>query len=174
MGDITKLLEQDFSAFITTLFVIMAGIIAMYTIASKFIQVFNLPIKWFKNNKIDHELILKNASDIKFLKEKHDHDIKQSINHDKSIKEDIKSLTSTVNEIVCKLEVMEAKIDATEMAKLKEKILGYYRKYTAIGEWEQFEADVFWTLYDRYTAHGGNSFVKDDIEPVMRKLKIKN
>ena len=67
---------------------------------------------------------------------------------------------------------MQNKIDATEMAKLKEKILAYYRKYSAIGEWEKFESDVFWGLYESYINHGGNSFVKDDIEPIMRRLKI--
>ena len=68
---------------------------------------------------------------------------------------------------------MQRKSDATEMAKLKDKIVSYYRKYSELGEWEKFEHDVFWSLYDSYINHGGNSFVKGTIEPVMRELKIK-
>lgn len=88
------------------------------------------------------------------------------------IRNDIQKLTNTVGNIAIKLEEMQKKDDATEMAKLKDKIVAYYRKYSELGEWERFEHDVFWGLYDSYISRGGNSFVKDDIEPVMRKLKI--
>ena len=86
---------------------------------------------------------------------------------------DLSKLTNTVDDIANKIEIMQKKIDATEMIKLKDKLLAYYRKYSSIGEWDKFESDVFWELYDQYISHGGNSFVKGTIEPVMRELKIK-
>ena len=119
-------------------------------------------------------MLLKTVQDLTELHNTHKEDTKQSIRHDEIIRQDLQTLTETVKDISTKLEVMQQKMDATEMAKLKDKIVAYYRKYSVLGEWERFEHDVFWGLYDSYISHGGNSFVKNDIEPVMRKLKIKD
>ena len=155
-------------------FMILSFIIAVYSIICKFSEIVKKPIGVAKQRKQDHELLLKTVQDLTELHNTHREDTKQSIRHDEIIREDLQTLTSTVNDISSKLEIMQEKIDATEMAKLKEKILAYYRKYTPLGEWEKFESDVFWGLYDSYISHGGNSFVKDDIEPAMRKLRIKD
>ena len=148
MNSILELFKQDFSSLILGIFVIMSGIIAIYEIICKFSSIIGKPIGIMKQRKSDHELLVKTVQDL--------------IN-----------LTTTVDDIANKIEVMQSKIDHTEMSKLKGKILSYYRKYKDVGEWEQFEADVFWGLYDSYISHGGNSFVRDTIEPVMRELKVK-
>ena len=88
------------------------------------------------------------------------------------IKDDLSNLANTVNDIADTLGVIQKKIDNTEMATLKDKLLLYYKKYKDIGEWDEFESEVFWELYDSYISHGGNSFVKNEIEPVMRGMKI--
>lgn len=174
MDNIKELLELDWIALILGIFIIMSGIIAIFTIIGKFSEIIGKPVKWVREKKKDHELLLKTVQDLTELHNTHKEDTKQSIRHDEMIREDLQALTYTVKDISEKLEIMQEKIDATEMAKLKEKILGYYRKYSQKGEWEQFESDVFWGLYDRYISHGGNSFVEREIEPVMRKLKIKD
>lgn len=173
MDNIKELLELDWIALILGIFIIMSGTIAIFTIIGKFSEIIGKPVKWVREKKKDHELLLKTVQDLTELHNTHKEDTKQSIRHDEMIRDDLQALTSTVKDISEKLEIMQEKIDATEMAKLKEKILGYYRKYKDIGEWEQFESDVFWGLYDSYISHGGNSFVKDVIEPAMRNLKIK-
>ncbi len=155
-------------------FMIMSAVIAGYEIVCKFSEIIKKPIGKAKQRKKDHELLIKTVQDLTELHNTHEEDTKQSIRHDEMIRDDLKKLTDTMDNIVNKIEIMQDKIDATEMAKLKEKILAYYRKYASLGEWEQFEHDVFWGLYDSYISHGGNSFVKHDIEPVMRNLKIKN
>lgn len=174
MNDIKALLELDWIAIILGIFIAMSSIIAIYTIICKFSEIIKKPIGVAKQRKQDHELLLQTVQDLKELHNTHKEDTKQSIRHDEMIRKDLQALTSIVDDIASKLEVMEAKIDATEMAKLKEKILGYYRKYSPIGEWEKFESDVFWELYNRYISHGGNTFVVHNIEPVMRRLKIKD
>lgn len=174
MDDIKELLELDWIAIILGIFVIMSTIIAIYSIICKFSEIIKKPIGAAKQRKQDHELLMQTVQDLKELHNTHKEDTKQSIRHDEMIREDLQALTSTVNNISSKLEIMQKKIDATEMVKLKEKILAYYRKYSVLGEWEKFEHDVFWGLYDSYINHGGNSFVKHDIEPVMRRLKIKD
>ena len=172
MEQIKEFLQLDFSAVIISIFLIMSAIIAGYQIICKFSEIIKKPVGVAKQRRADHELLEKTVQDLKKLHETHKEDTKQSIRHDEMIRNDIQKLTSTVGDIAIKLEEMQKKDDATEMAKLKDKIVAYYRKYSELGEWERFEHDVFWGLYDSYISRGGNSFVKDDIEPVMRKLKI--
>ena len=59
----------------------------------------------------------------------------------------------------------------TEMAKLKDSIVTYYKKYKELGEWTELESEAFWDLFHRYEAHGGNGYVHSFIEPVMRELQ---
>lgn len=174
MESIKELLKIDYSTFIITIFMILAGIIAAYKIVSEFCEIIKKPFGEAKQKKEEHDLLLKTVEDLKELHDKHEEDTKQSIRHDKMIRDDLQNLTITVNNIANKLEVMQEKSDATEMAKLKDKIVAYYRKYSVLGEWERFEHDVFWGLFDSYISHGGNSFVKDEIEPIMRNLQIKD
>lgn len=173
MSAIENIQQINFISWIIVGFMLLSAFIAGYEIICKFSEIIKKPIGMAKQRKADHELLIKTVNDLKELHNKHEEDTKQSIRHDEMICEDLKNLTNTVNDIAIKLEDMQRKIDATEMAKLKDKIVSYYRKYSELGEWEKFEHDVFWSLYDSYINHGGNSFVKDDIEPVMRKLKVK-
>ena len=174
MTTIIELFKQDFSSIILGIFIVMSGFIAGIEIIGKFSKIIGKPVIWVKSKDSDHELLIKTVNDLKELHDRHEEDTKQSIRHDEIIRQDLRKLTRTVDDISKRLGIMQHKIDATEMAKLKGKIVSYYRKYEPLGEWEQFESDVFWGLYDSYISHGGNSFVKDDIEPVMRKLKIKD
>ena len=77
MNEIKALLELDFTAFILTIFVVMSGIIAMYTIVGKFSEVIGKPVKWVKRNQFDHDLLETNKKDIKALSDKHDADTKK-------------------------------------------------------------------------------------------------
>lgn len=173
MSAIENIQQIDFISWIIVGFMLLSAFIAGYEIICKFSEIIKKPIGMAKQRRADHELLIKTVNDLKELHNKHEEDTKQSIRHDEMIRDDLKNLTNTVNDIAIKLEDMQRKSDATEMAKLKDKIVAYYRKYSELGEWERFEHDVFWSLYDSYINHGGNSFVKDDIEPVMRKLKVK-
>lgn len=181
MDQIVYLGEIDIWNWFVTGVAILIGIIAVYKIAVEISIIIKKPIGVAKQRKADHELTIQNSKAIQELAKKHEDDTMQSMRHDEMIREDIKILTEKMDDISTrldamqnKIDVMERKIDATEMAKLKEKIVGYHRKYKDLGEWERFEEEVFWGLFNSYISHGGNSFVKDDIEPVMRNLKIIN
>lgn len=172
MDNILNLGEINFGGWLITGFIILIGITSIYKIIIEASVIFKKPIGIAKQRKADHELTIQNSKAIQELAKKHEVDTGHSIKNDEMIRDDLKKLTETVNSIAERLDIMQSKIDATEMAKLKDKILGYYRKYKEAGEWERFEADTFWGLYDRYIFHGGNTFVVRDIEPVMRNLKI--
>lgn len=174
MDEILALTEINFGVVFKGVIIVLVGFVSFVTLIEKVSLIIKKPVKWLKNRDNDHDLVIETSEELKKLKEKHEEDTHQSIRHDEMIREDIKVLAEKMDGVSTRLDVMQSKIDATEMAKLKEKILGYYRKYKDLGEWEHFEADVFWGLYDSYIAHGGNSFVKHDIEPVMRNLKFKD
>lgn len=174
MEEIQMFLDLNWTNIILSIFIIMSTIITVFTIIGKFSEIIGKPVKWIRSNQKDHKLIIENAKAIQELSRCHKEDTRQSIRHDEIIRNDLKQVSETVNKIVKELETMQEKSDTIEMAKLKEKILAYYRKYSLIGEWEKFESDVFWGLFDNYVSRGGNSFVKDDIEPIMRSLKIKD
>ena len=172
MDEILALIEIDFSVVFTGVIILLFAFVSILTLIEKISVIINKPVKWLRRRNEDHELLIKTAQGLNELRNTHEEDKEQSIRHDEMIREDLKSVVVIVNDISNKLVIMQEKDDAIEMAKLKEKILGYYRKYAPLGEWEKFEADVFWGLYDNYIKRGGNSFVIETIEPVMRNLKV--
>lgn len=94
MEAIKELLKLDFTAVILTIFVIMSGIIAMYTIIGKFSEMIGRPVKWVKERQVDHDLLEKNKNDIKALSDKHDEDTKKYEASHKELINDVKKLTS--------------------------------------------------------------------------------
>lgn len=94
MDAIRELLKLDFTAFVLTIFVIMSGVIAMYTIIGKFSELIGKPVKWVKQNKLDHDLLEKNKKDIKDLSDKHKADTKKYEASHQELIDDVRKLTS--------------------------------------------------------------------------------
>lgn len=92
MEAIKELLELDITAFILAVFVIMSGVIAVYTIIGKFSEVIGKPVKWVRQRQLDHDLLEKNKEDIEALSEKHDSDTKKYEASHQELIDDIKSL----------------------------------------------------------------------------------
>lgn len=93
MSEIKELTTLDFSTFIITVFVILAGIIAIYKIISEFCVIIKKPFGAAKQQKEDHDLLMKTVEDLKELHDKHEEDTKESIKHDKSIETKLEDLT---------------------------------------------------------------------------------
>lgn len=94
MNELKMLLELDFTAFILSIFIVMSGIIAIYTIIGKFSEVIGKPVKWVKQRQIDHDLLEKNKKDIKALSDKHKADTKKYEESHQELIDDVKKLTS--------------------------------------------------------------------------------
>ena len=92
MEAIKELLELDITAFILAVFVVMSGVIAIYTIIGKFSEVIGKPVKWVKQRQLDHDLLEKNKKDIKALGDKHEADTKKYEESHQELIDDIKSL----------------------------------------------------------------------------------
>ena len=167
MEVISELQNIDLTSWIIVGFMIMAIIVTFYEIICKVCAIFNKPIGAMKQRKADHALLVETVQDLKQLHEKHEEDTKQSIKHDKIIKEELSMLTNTVNSIATNLEDMERKIK-----ELKDTLINYYNKYRVIGEWSNLEKEAFWELFEDYESRGGNGFIHSIVEPVMRELKV--
>ena len=163
---------MDIPSVVIGLFMIMAAIIAMVEIIGKFSNIIGKPVKWVQKKNEDHELLMRTAKGLDELNKRHDESVEQSIRHDKIIRDDLTSVSDKVDAVSAQITNMQKKIDDTEMAKLKDTLISYYRKYKDIGEWTQLESDAFWDLFRSYESHGGNGFMHSTVEPVMRELRI--
>ena len=92
MNELKTLLELDFTAFILSIFIVMSGVIAIYTIIGKFSEVIGKPVKWVKQRQIDHDLLENNKKDIKALEIKYKEDTKKYQTSHQELIDDIKAL----------------------------------------------------------------------------------
>lgn len=172
MDTIKQLTELDYR----TLIIGVAIVAGVFKIICEFctwmIKFFGLETKNMRQKREEHELLIATAENLKALQEKQEEDVKQSIEHDKRIKNDLQIVSEKVDNIATTLDNMEKKNNTTEMKKLKEKLVAYYNKYKDIGEWSYVEKEVFWDLFEDYESRNGDGFVHSTIEPVMRELKV--
>lgn len=171
MDVITELTTLNFSTIIIGIFIILSAIIAVYEMVGKISVIIGKPIKKYKQREEDHRLVMENAKTIKQLTEDHKESVKQSIRHDEMIKNDLLSLTDTVNGIANTLEKMQENNNETKLKELKDSLIRYYNKYKTIGEWSKLEKDAFWDLFEDYEKRGGDGYIHSIVEPVMRELR---
>lgn len=172
MDTITELFKLDIASLFVGVFLVLSALISMFTIIGRFSELIRKPVWWIKKKNEDHELLIKTTQTLNALQQKHEEDVNQSIRHDKIIKEDLSLVSAKMDALSVQISDMQHKMDETEMAKLKDSIVNYYRKYKDIGEWSKLESDAFWDLFCRYEAHGGNGFIHSVVEPVMREINI--
>ena len=93
MEPVKELLKLDYTAIILVIFIIMTGVIAIYTICEKFFSIVKIPFKWAKNNDDDHNMLLRHDEEIKELSTKHDTDTKKIAGEESEIRKEITKLT---------------------------------------------------------------------------------
>jgi hypothetical protein len=171
MDAFKELLQINFVSFFIAVFVILTFIVSAVQLIGQFSKIVGKPFRWVKKKDEDHELLVNTINKVNDLEEKQRNDTKESIRHDEMIRHDLNKVSITVDEIAATLSDMKKKDNATEVKKLKDKIVGYYNEFKDVGEWTKVDKDVFWDLFDDYDARGGDGFVHSIIEPVMRQLK---
>ena len=83
MEAIEELSKIDFNYFILTCFIIMSGSISIFAIIGKFSEMIGRPVKWLRQKKEDHDLLVKTAENLSILQSKELEDVKQSNRHDR-------------------------------------------------------------------------------------------
>lgn len=94
MNEIQSLLKLDYIALIMGVFILMAGVIAAYTIIGKFSEIIKRPVGWVKNKNDDHAMLLRHDKEIKDLAKTHKSDTDKINNEESEIKKDIIKLTN--------------------------------------------------------------------------------
>lgn len=101
MDSITLLFKQDIPSIILGIFIVMSAIIAVFSIIGKFSEIIGKPVKWIQKKNQDHELLMETIQSLTALQHKHEHDVKESDEHDDTIRKDLKILTNMLlNKII--------------------------------------------------------------------------
>lgn len=93
MEVITELFKQDISSLIISCFIIISAFIAMYELIGKFSKIIGKPVRWVREKECDHNLIIQTTERLNELQKQHEESVKQSIKHDKVIRNDLEKLT---------------------------------------------------------------------------------
>lgn len=91
------------------------------------------------------------------------------------LKGDINGLHVKVDEISDTLHKLCDKEEAEGLSRAQDRLLEMYKKYGLNNEtksWGRYEHEVFFNTLDAYVAHGGNSFILDQVVPVMKLLNV--
>ena len=98
MEQIEQFMSIDFSSFFILCFIFMSGVVGIFTLIGKFSEIIKRPVSWVRKKNEDHELLIKTAQSLNELRVKQEEDTKQSIRHDKMIKEDLEKLTLIIQD----------------------------------------------------------------------------
>lgn len=90
----------------------------------------------------------------------------------RSINQHISQLDNRILEVAQKQDDISQLQNECEVNKLRDKLLQSYRYYKCQGSWNEMEAETFWALFEDYTKRGGNSFMRNVVEPEMKELEI--
>lgn len=181
MDKIEAVKNIDILSWIVAGFMLLSAIIAAYEIICKFSEIMKKPIGVARQKKNDHDLLMKTVADLKELHDKHEEDTKQSIRHDKMIKDDLAMVSVTILEIKDEVTLMRTQRDNDKLAEYKDKIGQSYRYYKQrhysdaepIPYWNHMEKEALEGLIEQYESHGGtNSFVHSIVEPEMQTWKL--
>lgn len=166
MDAIRELLKLDFTAFIFTIFIVMSGLIAMYTIIGKFCDIIGKPIKWFKNNNNDHEAITRLEDKMKEYADNRIKDRQQSFEIQKKLVDAQTKISDSVQGLKDSIKIISdiniekdrqiASLIQAQKEMLAEKINEKYKYYLSIGGVPEDERDEFISLHDAYKGVGGN------------------
>lgn len=172
MDVIKQLTELDYSTLIIGVAVVAGAFKVICEFFTWFMSYLGLETKKMRQSREEHELLITTVKNLELLQNKQNEDVRQSIVHDRRIKDDLKNVTDKVNEIADILSNMQKADNVTEMKKLKEKLVAYYNKYKNLDGWTSMDKEVFWDLFEDYEERGGDGFIHSKVEPVMRELKI--
>lgn len=93
-----QLSQYNFLSILILIFLIISTVVTTATMIGKFSEIINKPVKWIRKKNEDHELLITTAQGLNELRIKQEEDIRQSIRHDKIIKEDLEKLTLLIQE----------------------------------------------------------------------------
>lgn len=136
-------------------FVLMLAATQAWKIGTNFLATFWIKFEWLEKRKKESNLL-----------KKHDEMLNKIVVETKATSDKVSVLGQMIVD-------MQQKTDASERAKLKDRISQAYRYYHDKGEWNKMEREAFNDLIRDYEAHGGqNSFVHSICEPESQTWNV--
>lgn len=94
MDAVTELFRLDFPSLFLSVFIVIIGMKSIVSAFEWFFDKCGIEFKWMQKKREDHELLITTAQNLKALQCKRDEDVRQSIQHDDMIREDLEKLTT--------------------------------------------------------------------------------
>lgn len=94
MDAIKELTQINYGTLIIAICTILLSFKFMWTLFDWFIKLLGLETRSMRQKREEHELLIVTVQNLKELQKKQEEDVKQSIQHDKRIKDDIKNLSN--------------------------------------------------------------------------------
>ena len=136
-------------------FVLMLAATQAWKVGTNFLATFGSKFEWLEKRKKESNLL-----------KKHDEMLNEIVVETKATSDKVSVLGQMIVD-------MQQKTDASERAKLKDRISQAYRYYHDKGEWNKMEREAFNDLIRDYEAHGGqNSFVHSICEPESQTWNV--
>lgn len=171
MEAIEQLSKLDIAGWVITSFFILSAIISAVKIIEEFSIIIGKPVKWIKTKNRDHELLVASVQELSELKDKQLEDTKQSIIHDKRIKDDLAVFMTEIRESVNDIKTEQSSIvlsvekivssnqarDNAQMEEMCDRICQKTRHYiNVIHGIPEDEYDDFIRLFKAYQGIHGN------------------
>lgn len=167
MDAIKEFMGIDFPQFVIWAFAILIAVLAGLDIIGRISEYINKPVKWVRNRKVDHDLLITTAQALNELKEKQERDVKSSINHDKKIEEKLENIT----------EMMQKHMDADDkrtVATFRSALYRMHSDFTARGYVTREGLKTFVECGNEYVEAGGNDIFKTKLKPEVMALPVRD
>lgn len=89
MGDITALIQLDYTTVFLGVFVLLFAFKGVIMLKDYFFERFGIETKKMREKRADHELLIKTSQNLALLQEKHESDNEVSNQHDSELKEQL-------------------------------------------------------------------------------------
>ena len=167
---LNELFKLDITALIMGIFILLACVISIYEITKKVCEIFKIPVKWFKGQNEDHELLLKNDEKISELAKIHEEDEKKQQKQNEEIDKKLNDLTN----IVIKKEINDSRWTILDFS-------------SALSNGREYNREAFnhiFTIYHDYESilkeHGMTNglvdesmeFIRDKYQELLRNGKL--
>ena len=140
---------------VLSVFILLFATKEIWTILNWFLDRLGIQTRWSLQKKTDSDMLMR-------------HEEKMN-----TISSEVLITKDKVNVLSQMILDMQNKSDATERARLKDRIAQAYRYYHDKEEWNKMEKEAFEDLIKDYEVHGGkNSFVHTICEPELCTWKL--
>lgn len=167
MDAIKEAMEIDISQFIIWTFVILIAVLAGLDIIGRVSEYINKPVKWVRNRKVDHDLLITTAQALNELKEKQERDVESSIKHDEKIEANLENITK----------MMQTHMDADNkrtVATFRSALYRMHSDFTERGYVTREGLKTFVECGNEYVNAGGNDIFKSKLKPEVMALPVRD